>query len=101
MGSRGCIQIHSDPIEKVEAMGPWINVMDETFHMHLRADQIAEVWAVRKPTSDGHVTSIEAFDANNRLVVQFFGQRQEGTDERSQWRALVEGLPQLNQSTAA
>jgi putative hemin transport protein len=101
VGSRGCIQIHSDPIEKVEAMGPWINVLDETFHMHLRADQIAEVWAVRKPTKDGHVTSIEAFDANNKLIVQFFGQRQEGVDERGQWRTLVEGLPHLNQSTAA
>jgi putative hemin transport protein len=101
VGSRGCIQIHSDPIERVEAMGPWINVMDPTFHMHLRADQIAEVWAVRKPTSDGHVTSVEAFDANKKLVVQFFGQRQEGVDERAPWRSLVEGLPRLNQSHAA
>lgn len=101
VGSRGCIQIHSDPIEKVEAMGPWINVMDPTFHMHLRSDQIAEAWAVKKPTRDGHVTSIEAFDANRKLVVQFFGQRQEGVDERPAWRALVETLPPLHQSTAA
>jgi len=101
VGSRGCIQIHSDPIERVEAMGPWLNIMDETFHMHLRTDQIAEVWAVRKPTADGHVTSIEAFDANNKLIIQFFGQRQEGVDERQPWRKLVEGLPHLNQSTAA
>jgi putative hemin transport protein len=101
VGSRGCIQIHSGPIQHVQAMGPWINVMDETFHLHLRADQIQEVWAVRKPTADGHVTSIEAFGADNKLIIQFFGQRQEGVDERAAWRALIEGLPQLDQSTAA
>lgn len=101
VGSRGCIQIHSGPISKVQPMGPWINVMDETFHLHLRADQIQEVWAVRKPTADGHVTSIEAFGADNKLIIQFFGQRQEGVDERAAWRTLIEGLPQLDQSTAA
>jgi 2-keto-4-pentenoate hydratase/2-oxohepta-3-ene-1,7-dioic acid hydratase in catechol pathway len=44
-------------------MGPWINILDETFHMHLRTDHIRELWAVRKPTSDGHVTSLEAYEA--------------------------------------
>lgn len=101
VGNRGCIQIHSGPIEKVEPMGPWLNVLDKTFHMHLRLDHITEVWAVRKPTSDGHVTSLEAFGADNRLIIQFFGQPQEGTDERAGWRSLVEGLPRLNRSNAA
>ena len=64
-------------------------------------DQIVAVWAVRKPTKDGHVTSLEAFDANNKLIIQFFGKRQEGSDERAAWRSLVEGLPHLNQSNAA
>lgn len=101
IGNRGCIQIHSDPIERVEMIGPWLNVMDPTFHMHLRLDHITEVWAVRKPTKDGHVTSIEAFGADNKLIVQFFGQRQEGTDERAAWRSLVEALPRANRSNAA
>lgn len=101
VGNRGCIQIHSGPIEKVEPMGPWLNILDETFHMHLRLDHITEVWAVRKPTADGHVTSLEAFGADKKLIIQFFGQRQEGTDERTGWRSLVEGLLHLNRSNAA
>ena len=56
VGNHGCIQIHSGPIRNVKPMGPWINVMDETFHLHLRQDHISELWAVRKPSSDGHVT---------------------------------------------
>jgi putative hemin transport protein len=101
VGNRGCIQIHSGPLHKVEPMGPWLNVLDETFHMHLRLDQIAELWAVRKPTADGHVTSIEAFGADRKLIVQCFGQRQEGTDERAGWRSLVESLTPANRSNAA
>lgn len=63
VGSRGCIQIHSGPTEHVRPLGPWLNVMDPSFHLHLRLDQLTEVWAVRKPNSDGHVTSLEAYDA--------------------------------------
>lgn len=101
VGNRGCIQIHAGPIETVKPMGPWLNIMDESFHMHLRLDHITEVWAVRKPTADGHVTSLEAFGADNRLIIQFFGQREEGTDERAAWRGLIEALPRLDRSNAA
>ena len=95
VGSSGCIQIHSGPISNVKPMGPWINIMDETFHLHLRLDHIQEVWAVRKPTADGHVTSVEAYDANGEMIIQFFGQRQEGIDEREDWRFLAENLPRI------
>ena len=66
--------------------------MDATFHMHLRADQISALWAVRKPTQSGHVTSVEAYAADRSLIIQFFGTRDEGVDERPDWRALAEGL---------
>lgn len=101
VGNRGCIQIHSGPISQIKPMGPWLNVMDPTFHLHLRLDHITDVWAVRKPNSDGHVTSIEAYGADGSLIIQFFGKREEGTDERPQWRALVECFQPLPQSTAA
>lgn len=101
VGSRGCIQIHSGPIANVKRVGPWINVMDPTFHLHLRLDQVAEVWAVRKPARGGHVTSLEAYDAQGHLIIQFFGKRREGEDERADWRFLMEHLPRLPQASAA
>ncbi|WEX11877.1 ChuX/HutX family heme-like substrate-binding protein [Chelativorans sp. AA-79] len=101
VGSRGCIQIHSGPVVKVVPMGPWLNVMDPTFHLHLRLDHLVELWAVRKPTRDGHVTSLEAYNAAGHLVIQFFGKRHEGEDERADWRGLVEGLPRLQHASAA
>lgn len=101
VGNDACIQIHSGPIFETKIMGPWLNVMDPTFHLHLRQDHIAELWAVRKPTKDGHVTSIEAYGADGELIIQFFGKRHEGHDERPQWRALVEGLQADDQVSAA
>jgi putative hemin transport protein len=101
VGNHGCIQIHSGPVTNIKTMGPWLNVMDDTFHLHLRLDQIASAWAVRKPTGDGHVTSVEVYDAQRQLIIQFFGKRQEGFDERTAWRTLVEQLPLFSQTNAA
>ena len=101
VGSRGCVQIHSGPVRSIKPMGPWLNVLDETFHLHLRVDHIREVWAVRKPTREGHVTSLEAYGADGNLIIQFFGQRHEGEVERADWRFLAENLPRLPASTAA
>jgi putative hemin transport protein len=96
----GIVQIHSGPIFNVQPMGPWINVLDPTFHLHLRQDHIAETWAVRKPTKDGHVTSLEAYDANGEMIIQFFGKRKEGSDERSDWREIMESLPKATSVAA-
>lgn len=101
VGNHGCIQIHSGPVTTIKPMGPWINVLDETFHLHLRLDHVREVWAVRKPTKDGHVTSLEAYGADNELIIQFFGKRHEGEGERADWRMIAENLPRMSQQTAA
>jgi putative hemin transport protein len=98
VGNRGCIQIHSGAIETVMDKGPWINVMDPTFHLHLRTDHIYEVWAVRKPADIGHVTSVEAYDSDGRQIIQFFGVRGEGNVERADWRGLAENLPRLDRA---
>ncbi|MNW15313.1 Hemin transport protein HemS [compost metagenome] len=50
---------------------------------------------MRKPSSDGMITSWEAFDADGELVVQLFGARKPGIPEREDWRALAEGAPSL------
>lgn len=101
VGNHGCVQIHSGPVRNVKPMGPWINVLDESFHLHLRLDHVAELWVVRKPTREGHVTSLEAYDADEELIIQFFGQREEGRRERDDWRMTAETLPRMPALTAA
>jgi putative hemin transport protein len=100
VGNNGAIQIHSGPVSNLQTMGPWLNVMDPTFHMHLRTDHIAECWVVRKPTADGHVTSLEAYDGAGEMVVQFFGKRKEGMSERADWRDILENLRRPDSAAA-
>ncbi|MBA4352508.1 MAG: hemin-degrading factor [Rhodobacter sp.] len=93
VGNAGCIQIHGGPIEKVVPMGPWINVMDPRFNLHLRSDHITEVWRVWKPTRTGDANSIEAFDKDGSLILQIFGYRKDKAP--TAWNAFVKSLPAL------
>lgn len=92
VGNRGCIQIHTGPVKKLTPMGPWQNVMDPGFNLHLRRDKVAEIWAVEKPTQRGPAVSVEAFDADGGLIFQVFGVGKEGRDQRAEWAGIVAGL---------
>jgi putative hemin transport protein len=98
VGNRGCIQIHGGPIDRIVPMGPWINVMDPRFNLHLRADRVAEVYSVWKPTRTGDVHSVEAFAADGELILQIFGYRKD--TPAAPWNALVASLPRLSEVTA-
>jgi len=92
VGNPGMIQIHSGPVQRIEVMGPWLNVLDAGFNLHLREDHIASAWLVKKPTSDGLVHSIELFDAAGETIAMFFGERKPGQAERCDWRELLATL---------
>lgn len=92
VGNRGCVQIFTGPIEKVVPMKGWLNIFNPAFTLHLREDTIAETWVTRKPTADGHVTSLELFAADGTQIAQLYGQRTEGEPEQTQWRAQIEAL---------
>lgn len=93
VGNMGCIEIHSGPIYSLKPMGPWLNVMDERFNLHLRGDHVAEVWLVDKPTKRGAAISVEAFDENGDLIFQCFGMRPEKGGDAEAWQRLVDALP--------
>jgi len=94
-GSAGCIQIHTGVIKKLLQTGPWFNVLDPDFNMHLREDAIAAVWLVKKPTDDGIITSIEVFDETGAIIVQFFGKRKPGIPENESWRSVVNEMAMI------
>ena len=94
VGSPGVVQIHTGPVHNIKRMGPWLNVLDADFNLHLREDHIAESWVVRKPTPEGHVTSLDLYDGKGRQILQVFGKRKPGVPELAAWRKLADGLPQ-------
>lgn len=97
VGNRGCIQIFSGPLRSLKPMGPWQNVLDPGFDMHLRLDHVAEVYAVDKPTKRGAAISVEAFDAEGGLIFQIFPVPADRAlaDSRAEWRRIVNMLPDL------
>jgi len=97
----GILQIHSGPVRNIKQMGPWLNVLDSGFHLHLRKDHFKAIWLVRKPTSNGDIRSIEIFDENDEQVILINGDRRGGdvSDSVAQWDALVQALPRTTAVT--
>ena len=93
VGNRGCLQIHAGPVRRVEMVGPWLNVLDPGFNLHLREDRVTAAWVARKPSGHGDIHSLELYDASGEVVAQIFGHRPPQGREREDWRALVTGLP--------
>jgi putative hemin transport protein len=102
-GNRGNLQIHQGKVRTIRvldhghagAQQQWLNVLEPEFNLHLRQDHVHTVWVVKKPTTDGIVTSVEAFDNDKNMIVQFFGLRKPGIEEKGEWAALVANLPKL------
>lgn len=92
VGNRGCVQIHTGPVKKLVERGPWYNVLDPGFNLHLDETAVSDSWIVTKPTEDGDVTALELYDARGEAVVQVFGERKPGRPERPEWRAILEAL---------
>ena len=92
VGNQGMLQIHSGKVSRVLRSKAWLNVLDDHFNLHLFLDSVRTLWLVKKPTQNGYVTSIEAFDDQGELVVTFFGERELDSPELQTWRALTESL---------
>jgi putative hemin transport protein len=92
VANRGCIQIHSGPVQRVVATDGWMNVLDPGFNLHVRVDAVCAAWVVHKPTDDGIVSSLELIDAQGAAAVQLFGVRKPGLPEDPRWRACTDAL---------
>ena len=95
VGNRGIIQIHSGSVQNIKVAGPWLNVLDPDFNLHLREDLVANSWVVKKPTRNGQITSLELYDEKGENIALFFGKRSEGESERSDWRTLAESFSKV------
>ena len=92
VGNDGIIQIHTGEVEKLSEARGWFNVLDEQFNLHIKQDEIASAWIVKKPTSDGIVSSVELFNKKGENVALFFGKRKPGAPEKEEWRELLNAL---------
>lgn len=92
VGNGNIVQIHTGTVSKLLRTGPWFNVLDPDFNLHLNTEQLDSCWLVRRPTTDGTVTSVECFNSERELVLTLFGARKPGQDELVGWRKLTANL---------
>ncbi len=91
LGNGALTQIFSGKITKTAASDGWYNVLDPAFNLHLRDSALRSGWVVRR----AGVTSIEFYDANDELVVTFFGVRERGQPQPKGWTDLSGALAGL------
>lgn len=101
VGNPGMTQIHSGSMTNVVAMGPWINVLDAGFNLHLRQDHIARAWIVKKPGVDAQVTSLALFDSQGDIIATVSDETQLDQTDPNEWRALIERIQQEHRSCVA
>lgn len=94
VSNAGARQSYAGPIKRVVAMGPWINVLDPTFNLHLREDLIASAWVVKKPTEAGLVTSLELLDKHGVVIATLCGAQEIGMPDLCEWRDLIQNIQQ-------
>ncbi|TQS73583.1 hemin-degrading factor [Rhodobacteraceae bacterium] len=95
VGNRGMIEIHTGPVHRVLERGPWLNVLDPGFDLHLRMDHVAEAYHVQKMTQRGMAHSVEVFDDRGALIAQIFGVLRASPEAVEGWNTLVAELPDL------
>ncbi len=98
VANRGCVQIHTGTVSKLLATGPWYNVLDPEFNLHLKEASITSSYIVKKPSADGIVTALEVFNKDGELIAQFFGKRKPGIPELESWRELVQSISNVSVS---
>ncbi len=93
VGNRGCLQVFSGAVKRIVRQGPWLNVLDPEFNLHLRTDQIASSWVVGKPTRSGVVSSLELFDQDGETIAMVFRKRDDRQRaEDPAWKAILDRL---------
>jgi putative hemin transport protein len=94
VGNRGCIQVFSGQVARIVRHGPWLNVLDPEFNLHLKTAGIASSWVVAKPTRSGVVSSLELYDAAGDNIALVFRKRDDRKRaEDPAWRGVLDRLP--------
>ena len=98
-GNRGLVQIQTGKVHNIVRAKGYLNILDnreEGFSLHLKDNEIAETWIVRRCIREGLLTCIESFDQHRKTVVQLFGRRQERQGEPALWQQITDELAAIH-----
>jgi len=72
----------------------WIHVSGENdLNLMIHEAGIDQVWLVKKPSSIGTLSTVEVYNVEGEVIVQFYSKRAPRSPESDTWRALLAKLP--------
>jgi putative hemin transport protein len=98
VASPGAIQRYQGQVKEIQRTGPWINVLDPGFSLHLRDTAAASSWVVRGPGSEENAASVELFDERGQPIIRLSSVPEAGSADV--WENLVKNLEAVAESPA-
>ncbi|MGO2011838.1 MAG: hemin-degrading factor [Pseudoalteromonas sp.] len=94
VNNHAAVQIYSGTLTNLKQVGPWYNVLDDEFNLHVKNQLFSRAFVVKKPTDNGATTvhSIEFFDTQGSTVMTLFGRRTEGKVQANDWIELCNNI---------
>lgn len=92
VGNAGIHHIYTGTIHTLSPARGWINILEETFTLHLNPAGVASVYLVEKPTREGRIYSVEVFGPAGEEVLWIFGARKPGLPVPEAWLHYIEAL---------
>lgn len=98
--NQGAVQSYAGFITNLVTYGPWFNILDSDFNIHLMQNAIGQVWHLSKPSQDGPINTISVLDHQHEEIMVITDRRLRGERESGIWHSLISSLPdfQINQS---
>ncbi len=93
VGNPGAMQLHDGPIQNLKITGPWFNVLDQGFNLHLNEMAVAGADIVQLTYKQRDLTGLLVRDQNQQTILTIVGQFDEADGESALWRDLLLALP--------
>ncbi|MCQ8116410.1 ChuX/HutX family heme-like substrate-binding protein [Methylomonas rosea] len=91
--NHGAMQLHDGPIQNLKITGPWFNILDRGFNLHLNEMAVAGADIVQLTGGQRALTGLLVRDQNQQSIMSIFGGYDETNGENVLWRDLLKALP--------
>lgn len=90
--NKGAVQSYSGITTRLLRTGPWFNVLDPYFNLHLNTEQISQVWLIVKPSENGWVHTLNVFDHDLNEFMIMTDNRRQGEEESLEWLSSIKTI---------
>jgi len=83
-------------LPELQSYGKWMNVLHDSFNLHMDESQVNQVWRVALPIQGGVVHVLEVFDKGDRPVFRLMPSQAISKQEPATWTELLKSCQPLS-----